>query len=97
MNSLFFWFSIWSIIGGLVPALLVAGTLWSDPRYKMTTRVIFGVILGPSMWIVQILAGAVAGVMFCLHALKPMKIPPFPPIRKPAEQKPPAPAMAAKS
>lgn len=91
MKTLFFWIlvhwvCIWSILGGLIPALLVAGHLWSTPQFKIPTRIFFGVILGPSMWIVQFVAGVIATIMYVIHSFSKLKSAPFPPIPKPPKQ-----------
>ena len=93
LREILFW---WTLVGGLVPALLVAGTLWSDPRYKLRTRVVFGVLLGPCMWVVQFLAGCVAFTMYVIHSFKRVKLPPFPPIPKQPASIPPVVTPATK-
>lgn len=60
MNSLFFITSLWAIIGGMIPCMMIAGIVFTQKKYKWPARAALAIIAGPSMWMLLAIAFFVA-------------------------------------
>lgn len=65
--------AVWALAGGIIPAVLVAHSIFGTAKYKRSTKIATGLLLGPQTWAVLLFAGAAATLMAFIHGRRVKK------------------------